>query len=143
MCLFGVEVVGVDVGSCIFKDVINEVLCDWVVIFENMYYVFGLVFGLELYFCMVCDFYCIIGEEVCKQLCKQVGKVLFDVVVVCVGGGSNVIGFFYNFFGDFLVCFIGVEVGGCGEELGEYVLCFDGGVVGVLYGICMFVFQDD
>lgn len=124
-----------------FKDVINDVYCDWVVFVEMMNYIFGIVVGLYFFLVMVCDFQKIIGEEVRVQLFDEVGC-FFDVVVVCVGGGFNVIGMFDVFFDDEGVVFYGVEVVGDGVDIEKYVVLIECGCFGVLYGVKIYVLQD-
>lgn len=142
MKLLGVEIVLVMVGVGILKDVMNEVLCDWVINVEDIYYLIGMVVGLYLYLEMVCDFQFVIGKELCEQMMEVEGWLL-DVFVVVVGGGFNVIGLFYLFFDDKDVKIYGVEVGGCGLIGEKYCVLFNVGKFGVLYGNCIYLFQDD
>lgn len=129
------------VGIVIFKDVISEVICDWVINVEIIYYIFGFVVGLYFYLMLVWDFYVVIGEEF-KQQCQEVFGWLFDVLMVCVGGGFNVMGFFYFFVQDMFVWLIGVEVVGDGVVIGCYVVMIIEGSVGVLYGVMSLLLQD-
>lgn len=142
MKLFGVMVVLVIFGLVILKDVFNEVMCDWVINVQDIFYIIGIVVGLDLYLCMVCDFNVIVGCEVCEQMLVEYGC-LFDVIIVCVGGGSNVIGLFYVFFNDCQVEIVGVEVVGDGIGIGCYVVLIVVGWLGVLYGNCIYVLCDD
>lgn len=142
MKLFGVIVVLVELGLCMLKDVLNEVMCDWVMNIESMFYIIGMVVGLYLYLMMVCDFQCVIGDECKVQMFEFVGWQL-DVVIVCVGGGLNVMGIFYLYIDDILVQLIGVEVVGDGFDMGYYVVLLIVGSLGVLYGNCMYLLQDD
>jgi len=142
MRLLGAEVVPVDAGSRTLKDAINESLRDWVTNVATTHYVLGSVLGPDPYPRMVRDFHRVIGEEAKRQIRKREGKHAPDLVVACVGGGSNAIGIFTAFLDDQRVRLIGVEGGGRGTALGEHAARFDGGSVGVLHGTRTFVLQD-
>jgi len=142
MRLLGAEVVGVDSGSRTLKDAINEALRDWVTNVADTYYLLGSVMGPHPYPRMVRDFQSIIGRETRAQIMKTEGR-LPDLLIACVGGGSNSIGLFYDFIPDARVRMIGVEAGGRGEGLGEHAARFNGGRPGVLQGTRSYVLQDE
>jgi tryptophan synthase beta chain len=142
MRLLGAEVTGVDSGSRTLKDAINEALRDWVTNVENTYYLLGSVLGPHPYPRMVRDFQSIIGHEARGQILAAEGR-LPDLLVACVGGGSNSIGLFYEFLGDPDVRMIGVEAGGRGTGLGDHAARFAGGRPGVIQGTSSYVLQDD
>ena len=138
MRLLGAEVRGVDSGSRTLKDAINEALRDWVTNVADTYYLLGSALGPHPYPLMVRDFQSVIGREVREQMNGE----LPDVLVACVGGGSNSIGLFHEFLGDD-VRMIGVEAGGVGSNLGEHAARFmNGGDVGVLQGTKSYLLQD-
>ena len=141
MRLLGAEVVGVDAGSRTLKDAINEALRDWVTNVEDTCYLLGSVMGPHPYPRMVRDFQSVIGREARAQILQCEGR-LPDLLVACVGGGSNSIGLFYEFLGDPGVRMIGVEAGGRGNELGEHAARFSGGSPGVLQGTASYILQD-
>ena len=142
MRLLGAEVRGVDSGSCTLKDAINEALRDWVTNVDSTYYLLGSALGPHPYPLMVRDFQSIIGREAREQILAKEDR-LPDVLVACVGGGSNAIGLFHPFLNDD-VRMIGVEAGGRGETLGEHAARFmTGGNVGVLQGTKSYLLQDD
>src|SRR6476646_7068684 len=141
MRLLGAEVRPVDSGSRTFKDAINEALRDWVTNVETTYYLLGSALGPHPYPLMVRDFQSIIGREAREQILEKEGR-LPDVLVACVGGGSNAIGLFHPFLNDD-VRMVGVEAGGRGEVLGEHAARFmSGGRVGVLQGTRSYILQD-
>ena len=142
MRLLGAEVRGVDSGSCTLKDAINEALRDWVTNVDTTYYLLGSALGPHPYPLMVRDFQSIIGREAREQISEKEGR-LPDVIVACVGGGSNSIGLFHPFLNDD-VRMIGVEAGGRGNALGEHAARFmTGGRVGVLQGTKSYLLQND
>lgn len=141
MRLLGAEVVGVDAGSRTLKDAINEALRDWVTNVEDTCYLLGSVMGPHPYPRMVRDFQSVIGREARAQILQCEGR-LPDLLVACVGGGSNSIGLFYEFLGDPGVRMVGVEAGGKGNELGEHAARFSGGSPGVLQGTASYILQD-
>ena len=142
MRLLGAEVRGVDSGSCTLKDAINEALRDWVTNVDTTYYLLGSALGPHPYPLMVRDFQSIIGREAREQIIEKEDR-LPDVLVACVGGGSNAIGLFHAFLNDD-VRMIGVEAGGRGETLGEHAARFmSGGNVGVLQGTKSYLLQDN
>lgn len=142
MRLLGAEVRPVDSGSCTLKDAINEALRDWVTNVETTYYLLGSALGPHPYPMMVRDFQSVIGREAREQILESEGR-LPDILVACVGGGSNAIGLFHPFLNDGSVRMIGVEAGGRGSELGEHASRFmDNGRVGVLQGTKSYLLQD-
>lgn len=142
MGLLGAEVRGVDSGSCTLKDAINEALRDWVSNVDTTYYLLGSALGPHPYPLMVRDFQSIIGREAREQIIEKEGR-LPDVLVACVGGGSNSIGLFHPFLKD-EVRMIGVEAGGRGDMLGDHAARFmTGGNIGVLQGTKSYLLQDD
>ncbi len=142
MRLLGAEVRGVDSGSCTLKDAINEALRDWVTNVDTTYYLLGSALGPHPYPLMVRDFQSVIGREARDQIIEKEGR-LPDVLVACVGGGSNSIGLFHPFLND-NVRMIGVEAGGRGETLGEHAARFmAAGRVGVLQGTKSYLLQDN
>jgi tryptophan synthase beta chain len=142
MRLLGAEVVGVESGSRTLKDAINEALRDWVTNVADTYYLLGSVMGPHPYPVMVRDFQSVIGREARKQILEAVGR-LPDLLIACVGGGSNSIGLFHEFIADESVRMIGVEAGGRGPGLGEHAARFSGGSPGVLQGTRSYILQDE
>jgi tryptophan synthase beta chain len=140
MRLLGAEVRGVTSGSCTLKDAINEAMRDWVTN-PDSYYLLGSALGPHPYPTMVRDFQSVIGREAREQIQEQIGR-LPDVVVACVGGGSNAIGIFYAFVDDKDVRLVGVEAGGEGVATGKHAARFAGGRPGVLQGTHSYVLQD-
>lgn len=142
MRLLGAEVRGVDSGSRTLKDAINEALRDWVTNVDTTYYLLGSALGPHPYPLMVRDFQSIIGREARDQIVEKEDR-LPDVLLACVGGGSNAIGLFHPFLNDD-IRMIGVEAGGRGETLGEHAARFmTGGDVGVLQGTKSYLLQDE
>lgn len=145
MRLLGAEVIGVDSGSRTLKDAINEALRDWVTNINNTYYLLGSALGPHPYPQMVRDFQAIIGQEARSQILETEGR-LPDLLIACVGGGSNAIGLFYEFLKDSNVEIVGVEAGGRGQKLGEHAARFHfagGGRPGVLQGTFSYILQDE
>jgi tryptophan synthase beta chain len=145
MQLLGAEVREVDAGSRTLKDAINEALRDWVTNVADTYYLLGSALGPHPYPLMVRDFQSVIGREARAQILERERR-LPDVLVACVGGGSNSIGLFYPFLADENVRMIGVEAGGSGNELGQHAARFNGsggGRPGVLQGTMSYVLQDE
>ena len=141
MRLLGAEVRGVESGSRTLKDAINEAMRDWISN-PDSYYLLGSALGPHPYPTMVRDFQSVIGREAHQQIRSMAGR-LPDVVVACVGGGSNAIGIFSAFIADQDVDLRGVEAGGRGTALGQHAARFAGGQLGVLHGSRTFVLQDD
>jgi tryptophan synthase beta chain len=134
MQLLGAEVREVNAGSRTLKDAINEALRDWVTNVGDTYYLLGSALGPHPYPLMVRDFQSVIGREARAQILEQEGR-LPDVLIACVGGGSNSIGLFHPFLSDSEIRMIGVEAGGSGNELGQHAARFNsagGGRPGVL-----------
>ncbi len=142
MKLLGAEVREVDAGSKTLKDAVNEAIRDWVTNVRTTYYLLGSAIGPHPYPAMVRDFQTVIGREAREQCLAQLGS-LPDVVVACVGGGSNAIGIFSAFIDDADVKLVGVEAGGEGIASGKHAASIVGGSVGVLHGSRTLVLQDD
>lgn len=145
MNLLGAEVREVNAGSRTLKDAINEALRDWVTNVADTYYLLGSALGPHPYPMVVRDFQTVIGRETREQILAKESR-LPDVLVACVGGGSNSIGMFHSFLGDESVRMIGVEAGGRGNELGQHAARFNqksGGRPGVLQGTMSYVLQDE
>ena len=142
MRLLGATVQQVDAGSRTLKDAINEAMRDWVANVHHTYYLLGSALGPHPYPLMVREFQAVIGREARKQILAQAGR-LPDVVVACVGGGSNAIGIFDGFVDDKDVRLIGVEAGGERIAPGRHAARFAGGSTGVLQGTRTFVLQDE
>ncbi|MBX3287922.1 MAG: tryptophan synthase subunit beta [Acidobacteria bacterium] len=143
MRLLGAEVRGVDSGSRTLKDAINEALRDWVTNVSDTYYLLGSALGPHPYPLMVRDLQSVIGRETRSQILEAEGR-LPDLLIACVGGGSNAIGLFHDFLSDDNVRMIGVEAGGRGDRLGEHAARFKpGGRAGVLHGTKSYLLQDD
>jgi tryptophan synthase beta chain len=133
MKLLGAEVVPVESGSKTLKDALNEAMRDWVTNVENTFYIIGTVAGPHPYPMLVRDFQSVIGREVRTQI-KALEKRLPDVLVACVGGGSNAIGLFYPFIKDKNVAMVGVEAAGEGVATGRHAATLCAGRPGVLHG---------
>ena len=142
MKLLGAEVRPVSAGSRTLKDAINEALRDWVTNVETTHYLIGSAVGPHPYPRIVRDFQAVIGRETRAQMLADVGR-LPDMVVACVGGGSNAIGMFHPFAGDASVRLVGVEAGGRGVESGKHAATLVGGRPGVLHGALSYLLQDD
>ena len=147
MKILGASVVPVESGSKTLKDALNEAMRDWVTNVETTFYIFGSVVGPHPYPMMVRDFQSVIGEECLQQMPELAGRQP-DVVIACVGGGSNAIGLFYDFMRDTEVKMVGIEAGGRGKELGEHAARlgaaqgFAGASPGVLQGTYTYVLQN-
>jgi tryptophan synthase beta chain len=142
MRLLGAKVVSVTNGSRTLKDAISEAMRDWVTNVRSTHYLLGSALGAHPYPMMVRDFHRVIGEETREEILKREGR-LPDVLLACVGGGSNAIGMFHAFLGDENVKLVGVEAGGRSDRLGEHAARFSGGSPGVLHGAHSYVLQDD
>jgi tryptophan synthase beta subunit len=142
MKLLGAEVREVDAGSRTLKDAINEAIRDWVTNVRTTYYLLGSVVGPHPYPAMVREFQSVIGREARAQHRDLLGR-LPDVVVACVGGGSNAMGIFAAFLDDVAVRLRGVEAGGLGIASGKHAASIVGGREGVLHGTRTLVLQDD
>ena len=142
MKLLGAEVIAVDAGSKTLKDALNEAMRDWVTNVDDTFYIIGTVAGPHPYPAMVRDFQAIIGREA-KQQCLEMSGNMPDVLVACVGGGSNAIGLFYPFISDKNVKFYGVEAGGDGLETGRHAAPLNAGNSGVLHGNRTYLMEDE
>jgi tryptophan synthase beta chain len=142
MKLLGARVTPVGSGSKTLKDAINESMRDWVTNVRTTYYMLGSVLGPHPYPLMVRDFQSVIGLEVRAQIIEKEGR-LPDILVACVGGGSNSMGLFYTFVPDAAIRMIGVEAGGRGPKLGDHAARFAGGGPGVLHGTYSYILQDE
>jgi tryptophan synthase beta chain len=148
MRLLGAQVVGVDSGSRTLKDAINEAMRDWVTNVRTTHYLLGSALGAHPYPQMVRDFQKVIGQEARQQILAAEGR-LPDLLVACIGGGSNAIGLFYEFLPDASVKMLGVEAGGRGHALGEHAARlaaaqgYSGARPGVLQGTYTYVLQND
>ena len=143
MQLLGAEVRPVKSGSCTLKDAINEAIRDWVTNVHDTYYLLGSALGPHPYPTMVRDFQSIIGREAREQILSAQGH-LPDLLIACVGGGSNAIGLFHRFLKDDQVGMLGVEAGGQGIASGKHAARFSDpkrGREGVLHGTYSYVLQ--
>jgi tryptophan synthase beta chain len=141
MKLLGAEVRGVTSGSKTLKDAMNEALRDWVANVHDTFYIIGSAAGPHPYPAMVRDFQCVIGDEIKKQIVETEQR-LPDLLVACVGGGSNAIGTFYPFVDDRDVEIHGVEAAGDGVETKRHAATLTKGSPGVLHGARSYLLQD-
>ncbi|HEU5079966.1 MAG TPA: tryptophan synthase subunit beta [Opitutaceae bacterium] len=141
MRLMGAEVRGVEAGQRTLKEAINEAMRDWVTNVRNSHYILGSALGAHPYPMMVRDFHRVIGLEAKEQILAREGR-LPDEMIACVGGGSNAIGFFFEFLEEPNVRLVGVEAGGRGIRRGDHAARFEGGKLGVLQGAKTFILQD-
>jgi len=142
MKLLGARVVPVSSGSRTLKDALNEAMRDWVTNIDDTFYIIGTVAGPHPYPAMVRDFQAVIGREARAQMLERSGR-LPDVVLACVGGGSNAIGLFYPFIDDADVRMIGVEAGGDGLATGRHAAPLCAGKPGVLHGNRTYLMEDE
>jgi tryptophan synthase beta chain len=142
MKAMGATVTSVETGSRTLRDAINEALRDWMASVAHTHYIIGSVVGPHPFPRLVRDFQSVIGREARGQCLEQVGR-LPDVVVACVGGGSNAAGMFYPFLADTSVELVGVEAGGRGTGPGAHAATLGHGRPGVLHGAFSYVLQDD
>ena len=142
MRLLGATVVPVTSGSMTLKDATNEAIRDWVTNITNTHYIIGSVVGPHPYPKMVRDFQAIIGREVKQQLNSITGSELPDLLVACVGGGSNAAGLFYPFVDDEKVRMVGVEAAGEGLDA-RHAATLTRGVPGILHGSLSYLLQDE
>jgi tryptophan synthase beta chain len=142
MKMLGAEVVPVHAGQKTLKEAINEAMRDWVTNVRTTHYILGTVYGAHPYPLMVRNFQRVIGDEARAQILEQ-EKRLPDLLVACVGGGSNAMGLFYPFLEDKSVKMVGVEAGGEGIEAGKHAARFQGGSLGVLQGTRSYMLQDE
>jgi tryptophan synthase beta chain len=142
MKMLGAEVVSVTAGQKTLKEAVNEAMRDWVTHVRHTHYILGTAYGAHPYPVMVRNFQRVIGDEARRQILEQ-EKRLPDLLVACVGGGSNAIGLFYPFLEDASVRMLGVEAGGEGIIPEKHAARFQGGSIGVLQGARSYVLQDD
>lgn len=140
MRLLGAKVIPVTSGTRTLKDATSEAIRDWVTNVRTTHYIIGSVVGPHPYPMIVRDFQSVIGQESREQMLELTGK-LPDVVVACVGGGSNAMGIFYPFLND-PVRLIGVEAAGRGLDTGEHAATLATGRLGVLHGSASYLLQD-
>ena len=142
MKMLGAEVVPVLAGQKTLKEAVNEAMRDWVTNVRNTHYILGTAYGAHPYPVMVRNFQRIIGDEARKQILEKEER-LPDLLVACVGGGSNAIGLFYPFLEDDSVHMLGVEAGGEGIKPEKHAARFQGGSLGVLQGTQSYILQDE
>lgn len=142
MNFLGARVVAVTAGQATLKEAISEAMRDWVTNVRTTHYILGSALGSHPYPMMVRDFQCVIGDETRRQLLEREDR-LPNLLVACVGGGSNAIGMFYPFLGDREVRMIGVEAGGEGITTGKHAARFQGGRLGVLQGTRTFLLANE
>ena len=140
--ILGAEVVSVNSGTKTLKDAMNEAMRDWVTNVDNTYYIIGSVAGPHPYPLIVRDFYSIVGKEVLVQSKNQIGK-MPDLLVACVGGGSNAMGLFYPFIDISSTDLVGVEAGGLGLDTGKHAAPLNAGSEGVLHGMRTYLMQTE
>lgn len=142
MKLLGAEVISVEVGAKTLKEACNEALRDWSASYKNTHYLLGTAAGPHPYPRIVKEFHRVISREAKQQSLEKLG-VLPDVVIACVGGGSNAIGVFADFIEESGVDLIGVEAGGKGIESGHHGATLSAGSLGILHGTKTFIMQDE
>ena len=140
--ILGAEVVSVNSGTKTLKDAMNEAMRDWVTNVDNTYYIIGSVAGPHPYPQIVRDFNSIVGKEVLVQSKNQIGK-MPDLLVACVGGGSNAMGLFYPFIDIPSTDLVGVEAGGLGLDTGKHAAPLNAGSEGVLHGMRTYLMQTE
>ena len=142
MKMLGAEVVPVHAGQKTLKEAVNEAMRDWVTNVRSTHYILGTVYGAHPYPLMVRNFQRVIGDEARRQILEK-EKRLPDLLIACVGGGSNAMGLFYPFLPDASVKMVGVEAGGEGISAGKHAARFQAGSLGVLQGTRSFLLQDE
>ena len=142
MKFLGAKVVEVTAGQQTLKEAINEAMRDWVTNVRTTHYILGSALGSHPYPMMVRDFHRVIGDEARRQILDREGR-LPDLLIACVGGGSNAIGLFWPFLNDLDVRMVGIEAGGRGIRTGDHAARFQGGELGVLQGTKTFLLADD
>lgn len=142
MELLGAKVIPIKIGQKTLKEAVSAAIRDWVANSSSTHYVLGSALGPHPFPMIVRDFQSCIGKECLRQI-KKIEKRLPDLIIACVGGGSNSIGIFYPFLKYTNVKLVGVEAGGFGEKLGEHAARFSGGRLGILQGTKTYVLQDD
>jgi len=141
MKLLGAEVMPVESGSKTLKDALNEAMRDWVTNVENTFYIIGTVAGPHPYPMMVRDFQSVIGRECLQQMPEMIGRQP-DMIIACVGGGSNAMGIFYPYLSHESVKLVGVEAAGEGIATGRHAASLTAGRPGVLHGNRTYLLQD-
>ncbi|HNQ91264.1 MAG TPA: tryptophan synthase subunit beta [Verrucomicrobiota bacterium] len=141
MQMLGATVVPVHAGQKTLKEAVNEAMRDWVTNVRTTHYILGTAYGAHPYPMMVRDFQRVIGEETRRQILEKEGR-LPDLLIACVGGGSNAIGLFHPFLEDSTVAMLGVEAGGQGILPERHAARFQGGSLGVLQGTRSYILQD-
>jgi tryptophan synthase beta chain len=141
MRLLGAKVEPVSAGTGTLKDATSEAIRDWVTNVESTHYILGSVAGPHPYPMMVRDFHGVIGKETRSQCLEKWGG-LPDILLACVGGGSNAMGLFYEFVGDASVRLIGIEAEGSGIASGKHAATLTQGKPGVLHGAMSYLLQD-
>ncbi len=141
MKMLGAEVVPVHAGQKTLKEAVNEAMRDWVTHVRSTHYILGTAYGAHPYPVMVRNFHRVIGDEARRQILDQESR-LPDLLIACVGGGSNAIGLFYAFLNDPSVRLCGVEAGGHGILPEQHAARFHGGSLGVLQGTRSYILQD-
>jgi tryptophan synthase beta chain len=142
MRFLGAKVVAVTAGQATLKEAVNEAMRDWVTNVRSTHYILGTAYGAHPYPKMVRDFHRVIGDEARRQILQREER-LPDLLLACVGGGSNAIGLFYPFLNDEAVRMVGVEAGGRGISKGEHAARFQGGRLGVLQGAKTWLLADE
>ena len=142
MKMLGAEVVPVQAGQKTLKEAVNEAMRDWVTHVRNTHYILGTAYGAHPYPLMVRNFHRVIGDEARRQILEKEGR-LPDLLLACVGGGSNAIGLFFPFLEDASVRMVGVEAGGHGIRPEQHAARFQGGSIGVLQGTRSYILQDE
>jgi tryptophan synthase beta chain len=142
MKMLGAEVVPVTAGQKTLKEAVNEAMRDWVTNVNNTHYILGTAYGAHPYPVMVRNFQRVIGDEARRQILEQEER-LPDLLIACVGGGSNAIGLFFPFLEDASVKMLGVEAGGEGIKPEKHAARFQGGSLGVLQGTRSYILQDE
>ncbi len=141
MKMLGADVVPVKAGQQTLKEAINEAMRDWVTNIRTTHYILGTVYGAHPYPEMVRNFQRVIGDEARRQILAKEER-LPDLLIACVGGGSNAMGLFYPFLNDKSVKMVGVEAGGLGIKPNQHAARFHGGSIGVLQGTRSYILQD-
>ena len=142
MKMLGAEVVPVHAGQKTLKEAVNEAMRDWVTNLRHTHYILGTAYGAHPYPLIVRNFQRVMGDEARAQILKKEGR-LPDMLIACVGGGSNAIGLFYPFLEDASVKLVGVEAGGLGIRPEQHAARFQGGSLGVLQGTRSYILQDE
>ncbi len=142
MNMLGAKVVSVEAGQKTLKEAVSEAMRDWVTNLRSTHYILGTAYGSHPYPLMVRNFQRIIGDEARRQILEKEER-LPELLIACVGGGSNAIGLFYPFLNDDSVKMVGVEAGGLGIIPEQHAARFNGGSLGVLQGTRSYILQDE